>query len=115
MIFTHTDFVLKLLLEYVLNNCTKLYNEELSPQSVWVVAAAIAGQSHVAFIHECLQLLAVSKTIQIVFFLDLGTKRIQCRHRLTGEVLILLGTGLPIPHIELHCPKHINEAHWLSL
>ena len=27
-------------------------------------------------------------------FLDRGTKRIDCRYRLTGEVLILLGTGL---------------------
>lgn len=50
------------------------------------VAVAVVGQSHIA--------LNKKNNIQIHVFQGQGTKRIGWRHRLIGEVLLLLDTAL---------------------
>lgn len=49
----------------------------------WVVAPAVVDQSHVV-VNDCEQ-----NHTNSLFFVDLCTKRIDCRQCLTGEVLVL--------------------------
>lgn len=76
-------------------------------QTVWVVAAAGLGQSHVVINRRMLVVTGCKQNHRNVhFFLDLGTKMIECKCHLTGG-LILLGAGLGI---EYGYPSHKSSA-----
>lgn len=65
-----------------------------TPLTVYVVSAAVVGQSHVVFNQGTLAVIGCKQNqTNSHFFQDLGTKIITRRYRLTG-VSILLCTGL---------------------
>lgn len=77
----------------------KKYNyatlDSTTPQTVWVAAAVVVGQSQVILNLRTFAMIGWEQNhTNTHVFLVLGTKRINCRRYLTGEVSALLGTGL---------------------
>lgn len=65
------------------------------PGCMGVVAAAVVDQSHVALNQRKLAVIGCEQRhTNSPLLIDLGTKRIKRRYHLTGEVSIVLGTGL---------------------